>query len=487
LERKQDSAVFLLFFFCLLLWAAYAISITLGDPSVFSLANKVLPSLLLLVLLGAGYWIVRRNSHLVWSPLPWFLGVCAVYYGFGPLQYPFGTQESVWYADQFYPVGEHDLLRTNMLNTAGITLVLLGYQVGMALIPKQRAAYSTIFNIIEMKRLLFGLLVIGIPIKYLLVVPYRLGLLSYVLPGSIQGLSIFTSLSIIVLFVMVHNGANNYRILLYLLIAMELVTGLMSLSKLAVVMVLIMILLGIFFCRPRMNVFITGITLIGLIYIVFLSSFVTYARLAVRVGGLQSQEEFSTSILEYAKEGRLDALGQKPYVQDWWSRLNYANVQAFAMNSYDSGNPGDTYSLIPFTVVPRVLYPEKPIMSRGPEFNELITGSNNSASAPGLFGDAYWNGGWLYVILSCLYAGLVYAIFTNLSIRYIREWKLAYLPVAFIGIMMGMRPDEFFFSSFVGPSFEAIVLYIAIRYFITPVLSAKKLVIDGFGQEMRRI
>ena len=474
LKRKCDPAISLLFFFCLLLWVACVLSITFGDPSSFSLANKVLPSLLLLALLGAGYWIVWRNSHLAWSPLPWFLGVCAVYYGFGPLLYHFGTPESVWYADQFYPVGEEDLLRTNMLNAAGITLVLFGYQVSMAFIPKWKAAYSTTtLNVIEMKRLLFGLLLIGIPVKYLLAVPYRLGLSSYVLPGSIQYLSIFTSLSIIVLFVIIHNGANSYRIPLYLLITAELVASLMSLSKLEVVVVLIMILLGIYLCRPRIIVFIAGGALIGLIYIVFLSPFVTYARFAVRLEGMRSQGELSTSILEYAKEGRLDALDQLPNVQGWWSRLNYANAQAFAMNSYDSGNPGNTYSLIPFTVVPRVLYPEKPIMTRGPEFNELVTGSDHSASAPGLFGDAYWNGGWLYVILSCLYAGLVYAIFTDISIRHIREWKLTYLPVVFIGIMMGIRPDEFFASSFVGPSFQAIVLYIAIRFLITPVLTAK--------------
>ena len=420
---------------------------------------------------------MRRNPHLVWSPLPWFLGVCAIYYGFGPLLYPFGTPESVWYAHQFYPIGEHELLRTNLLNAAGITLVLLGYQVSLALIPRQRAACSTIFNIIEMKRLLFVLLVIGIPVKYLLAVPYRLGLLSYVPPGSILYLAMFTSLSIIVLFVMVHNGLKNYSILLYLLVVTELVTGLMSLSKLEVILVLIMILLGIFLCKPRLGVFIAGGALIGLIYIFFLSTFVGYTRLAVRLDGLRSQEELLTSILEYAEEGRLDALDQSSYVQGSWSRLNYANAQTFAMNSYDSGNPGDTYSLIPFTVVPRVLSPEKPIMTRGPQFNELVMGSDTTASAPGLFGDAYWNGGWLYVILSCLYVGLVYAIFENLSVRYIREWKLAYLPVAFMGIMMGLRPDEFFISSIVGPSFQAIVLYIAIRYLIIPILSAKKFVL----------
>jgi hypothetical protein len=473
LKRKFDPAISLLFIFCLLLWAAYVLSITFGDPTAFSLVNKVFPLMLLLALLGAGYRIVSRNSYLIWSPLPWFLGVCAIYYGFGPLLYHFGTPESVSYVDGFYPVGENDLLRTNMLNAAGITLVLLGYQVGMAFIPKQRAAYSTIFNITEMKRLLFGLLVIGIPVKYLFLVPYRLGLLNYVLPGSILYLSIFTSLSIIVLFFMVHNGANNYRILLYLLIATELVTGLMSFSKLEVVVVLIVILFGIFLCRPRMNVFIAGSALIGLIYIVFLTPFINYGRLALRLGGTSSIVELTTSIHDYTQLEGLDVLGSVPNVQNWWIRLNYANSQVFAMNSYDSGNPGDTYSLIPFTVVPRILYPEKPIMTPGPQFNELVTGSDASSSGAGLFGEAYWNGGWLCVILSCLYVGIVYAIFTSISVRHIPEWELAYLPVIFAGIVMGLCPDGWFVAIFVGPLLQSVVLYFSIRYFIMPVLSAK--------------
>lgn len=478
MKQKCDPAISLLFFFCLLLWTAYVLSITFGDLSAFSLANRVFPSLLLLALLGAGYWIVWRNSYLIWSPLPWFLGVCAVYYGFGPLLYHFGTPESVWYADQFYPVGEHDLLRTNMLNAAGIAFVLLGYQVGMAFIPRQRTAYSTIFNIIEMKRLLFVLLVIGISAKYLLVIPYRMGFLGWVLPGSILSISRFTSIAIIVLFVIVHNGSINYKIPLYLFIATELAVGLMSWSKLEVIVVLLMILLGKFLCDPRINKFLSGCVLIGLIYIFILSPFVSFGRLFVRAEGTQSLRELSTTMSEYAQVGRLDALGQLPYVEDWWMRLNYANAQTFVMNSYDAGNPGDTYSLIPFIVVPRVLYPEKPIMTRGNEFNEIVTGSANNATLPGLFGEAYWNGGWLYVILSCLCLGSIFAIFTDISIRHVQECKLAYLPVVFTGIFIGLRPDDSFVTAVVGPLFEATVLYIATRYFIIPVLSERKFVLS---------
>jgi len=408
---------------------------------------------------------------MVWSPLPWFLGACAVYYGFGPLLYHFGTPESVWYVNQFYPVGEEDLLRTNMLNAAGITLALLGYQVGMALFHRKMPVGRPKYDAVMMRRLLLVFLTIGIPIKYFLVLPYRLGLLGWILPGSIQYFSVFTSLAIIVMFFMVHNGERSYKIPLFLLITTELVIGLMSLSKLEVIVVLIMILLGIFLCTPKFYEFLAGGVLIGIIYIFFLSPFITFGRFAVRLEGIRSLGELSTSALEYAQEDRIDLFGQVPYVQGWWTRLNYANAQAFAMNSYDSGNPGDTYSLIPFTVVPRILYQEKPIMNRGPEFNELVTGSDHSASGAGLFGEAYWNGGWIYVILSCLYVGFVYAIFTVKSIQHISEWRLTYLPVVLIGIITGLRPDDWFAATFVGAFLQAIVLYLSIRYFVTPGLS----------------
>jgi hypothetical protein len=457
-----------LFIFGLLFLSIYVFIFTLGEPSTVSFGNKVLPSLLIPALLGTGYTIVRRNPHLVWSPFPWFLGACAVYYGFGPLMYHFGTQESVWYVDQFYPVGEHDLLRTNMLNAAGITLVILGYQVGIMLFHRKMSLDRPKYDAVMMRRLLFSFLAIGIPIKYFLVLPHRLGLLGWVLPGSIEYLSVLTSLAIIVMFVMVHNGERSYKIPLILFITTELVISLMSLSKLEVIVVLIMILLGIFLCRPRINEFLAGGVLIGIIYIFFLSPFIMFGRLAVREEGMRSLRELSTSVLEYAQEERLDVLSQLPNVQGWWSRLNYANAQAFAMNSYDIGNPGDSYSLLSFTIVPRVLYPEKPYMNPGREFNEIVTGSFDSASGPGIFCEAYWNGGWLFVILSCLYVGIVYAIFTDISTRHIPQWKLAYLPVAFAGIIMGLRPDAWFVATFVGSFIQAIVLYFVIRYFVMP-------------------
>lgn len=463
-----NKTVFSLIIICLVMLTVYFLVFLIDDTSIFPFVNKFFPSLIFLACLLAGYCIVRRDPLYIWSPLPWFLGSCAVYYGFGPLLYHFGTTETVWYSDQFYPVGERDLLRTNMLNAAGITLVLLGYLVCMAFIHKRRGVYSTIFNTIEIKRLLFALLVIGISVKYLLVIPYRMGFLGWVLPGSILNISQFTWVSIIVLFAIVHNGSIKYKVPLYFLIATELAVGLMSWSKLEVIVVLLMILLGKFLCEPRINRFLAGCFLIGLIYIFFLSPFVTFGRLSVRLEGTQSLGELSTTLVEYAKEGRLGALGQLPGVQGWWGRLNYANAQTFAMNSYDGGIPGDTYSLIPFTVVPRVLYPEKPLMTRGPEFNELVTGSDHAASGAGLFGEAYWNGGWLYVILSCLYAGLVFAIFAEVSMRHIAAWRLAYLPVALIGIMTGLRPDDWFVVTFVGSLLQAILLYLVIRFFVMP-------------------
>jgi len=365
-----------------------------------------------------------------------------------------------------------------MLNAAGLTLVILGYQTVIALFYRKMSLGRPKYDPMIIKRLLFGFLVIGIPIKYFLVIPYRLGFLGWVLPGSIQYLSMLTSLAIIVLFVMVHNGARRYKVILYLLISMELVSSLMSLSKLEIILVLIMILLGIFLCETRINRFLSGCAMVAVIYIFFLSPFIAFGRLAVSLEGISSLKELSKSVLEYTKEDQIDALGQLPYVQSWWCRLNYANAQAFAMDSYDGGTPGDTYSLIPFTIVPRILYPEKPIMTRGLEFNEMVTGSSSAASGAGLFGEAYWNGGWLCVILSCLYVGIVYAIFTAISVRYIPELNLVYLPVTFVGIIMGLRPDDWFVATFVGSLLQSAILYFFIRYIIIPVLSHGKIVVS---------
>ena len=64
--------------------------------------------------------------------------------------------------------------------------------------------------------------------------------------------------------------------------------------------------------------------------------------MAYGVQGLTSLSDTQSAIEDFARSGRDDAADLLPGVQSWWSRLNYANAQSFAMTAYDQGHSGDT-------------------------------------------------------------------------------------------------------------------------------------------------
>lgn len=117
-----------------------------------------------------------------------------------------------------------------------------------------------------------------------------------------------------------------------------------------------------------------------------------------------------------SSEARLRALGR---------RFDVASIQGYLVNEYNDGRPGN--SLIDFwaVMVPRVLWPEKPIITRfGTELNiqfYYVPGKSlqtSSSTAPTYSAEAYWNYGPPGVVLISVLLGLGIGWFT-------RCWQLA--------------------------------------------------------------
>jgi hypothetical protein len=361
---------------------------------------------------------------------------------------------------------------------AGVALVALGFYVGMSLFSKKSKLPTTTsnFSFIAIRRQLGFFLAIGVPIKYLLSLPYHFGLLNWVLPGSIEILSVFTGSAIILLFVLVHNGQPQYRLALYMLIGTEVIVSLMTFSKLAVIKTALTVLLGMYLSRPRSRTFIIGVGALMLGYVFFLAPFISYSRVGDNIYGVTSLGKLTTSLQEYQNTGPSGSsvADQGFESQGWWTRLNYAGAQSFAMDAYDNGRGGDSFSLAFYTLTPRFIFPDKPVMTIGPYFNNLVTGNSGSASAPGLFAEAYWNGGWLYVVISCLYVGSIFAMLTVLSSFYITTRRLIFLPCIFISITTGLTPDSWFVATVVGGVVQCAALYFVLLYLVEPLTEPKR-------------
>jgi hypothetical protein len=160
-------------------------------------------------------------------------------------------------------------------------------------------------------------------------------------------------------------------------------------------------------------------------------------------------------------------------IMGYFVRIGLVSPQAFALDAYDRGEPGDTYSLVIYSLVPRFFWRDKPIISYGTEFNRAVTGRANNATLPGFFGEAYWNFGWTGVVLTCAYVGILYAAFTRIVVGSMDANDFRILPLAFFGFHSGARIEEWFAAGYVN-GIPICVVYSLLIYRVSRAISEER-------------
>jgi len=452
----------------------------LADKSLISVANQIGPIVLLIFCLLGAYKSFVGMRFSLFTPLPWFYFAYGIYFGFAPLIYHFGSPESIEYCDYFYPVNELALLRTNLLNSTGIALVLFGYKFARLLFLGGGALLAAPFKPIRLLRICLVFIIAGLLMKFLFSFPYYMGWISWTLPGFINSLSALSRIAIVLLFILVYEGAPRLRWLLYAIVTEELIVALMTLSKLAVIEVIIAVGLGWIVTRqPNLKKLIASGVVLALLYIFILSPFVTYSRILSGTVGVGSIAEIIQSISTYATTTDRDdlnkAAGITLGVQGWWTRLVYTNAQTFAMVDYEEGRGGETIVLALHAFTPRLLYADKPIMTPGRDFTAVIKGvDSETATSAGVMAEAYWNGGWSLVAFIGLFLGVIFRAFSIFAIKKMTSKQFEYLPIMFVGISQGYSICDWFASAYVGPLANVIVFFVLIKYVVTPLIRESK-------------
>ena len=154
-----------------------------------------------------------------------------------------------------------------------------------------------------------------------------------------------------------------------------------------------------------------------------------------------------------------------------WARLSYSNVQTFAMNRYDSGMPGETLKTVMIVLIPRVIWPEKPITTdMAKDFYKLVTGwRGESHLGLGLFGEGYWNFGWFGVVLLGVVTGVIFWVLSGFAVNWMRAGAIEYMPSIFIAINMGILGTTGLFANAIIGATGLIAIY---ALFVSKVLVA---------------
>jgi hypothetical protein len=424
--------------------------------------NQALPIALGVVCAATAVQFIRVDKLMVMSPLFWFLCMSVMYFGIGPVLYYFGSEASVSYALQFYRCSEPSLLKSNMLNAVCIAVVyLVGVIVLMALGPP-RAIPRPVFRPSDRDRFIFITLAIGVPIRYILT-PMNdwLEEKSYI-PQQFLTLGDLVFIDIYLLVYGFVRGDRRWIWILFPLLGWEFLYRLLGGAKLTFFLFGLSAFLGVFMARPNLKIVFLAVAIAIPGYLIM-----TEVTEAVRSAGSMretSYEKRITAVTESAGQNQ----GSREELQKGWIRFAYWTGQAYCIDRYDAGYRGTTVELVYWVFVPRFLFPEKPEMTPGKQFNIELTGNAESKSSPGFFAEAYWSGGWILAVVVSAYVGLLFGVMTRVALYAVRRADYRWLPLVWGGIVCGMRPDDWFVATYVASIPLLFVTCLSLYFVVTP-------------------
>jgi hypothetical protein len=286
-----------------------------------------------------------------------------------------------------------------------------------------------------------------------------------VVSGTVRTLSQVILIAILIGAMYRGRGRRTLHILSLLAATAVSLLGLMSFNKSAVLQPWMVYLFGFYLGRPTAK-------WIGLIVILLVAALIALTRpigdarsmLGNSVIDLRSRAAILESALTPRSDSELSDMGGTA-----WIRLCYVVPQVAAVSFYEAGLGGDDAELLAWVLVPRVLFPNKPIITRsGTDFNFKITGSDTSSTGMGIFISGYYNWGWLGLIAVSTAAGLILAIFAAVARGVVACGSALLLPVAMVGAYMAFRIDGHFVADYWGTFAMVMVPFLIIGFSLSP-------------------
>ncbi len=443
------------------------------DFEVLETANIVGPVWLTITLGISSAALLRHDTANLWAPSFWFRVATAIYFGFGSIVPFLVNATSRIYFESFYAAVPSEYVKQNFVVAASMFVVALTELAVNAVAPQKSAAAQAAVRaqtssdrLESMKKTGLIFLGVGAFIKFGLIMPVILGISSELVAGNVAAFGALSLAGIYLLTVWSLSASLPALIAIFAYVVLEMLAGALMLAKTEVLLPLLVFTIGVVSQRLTLARLIFSAAAITAFFFA-LAPLVSDARDSFNqaaAGGGQVTTGARLQIVAAAAGGSEVGASDEP-LQSGLLRFSYLNAATLAINLYDRGRPGNSFENVLATFIPRILWPDKPILNTGQEFAMLATGrfANNSVS-PGLFAEAYWNFGWLGIPMVMLATGLMLAMFSRYALGVVHQGNWLYMPVLFIGLKMGVTPDGVFVGTFLGSAIMAVFMHFGIKF-----------------------
>jgi hypothetical protein len=449
------------------LWFAVGMTALPGSEDWINTIGLVAFSI---ILTWAAYRQMSLNVASLWTPMLWYRVALLSYFGVGslvPIWVNADTQELM---KGFYSYFGYEIVKLNTVVTVFNLVFICTIKIlFMSLRNKTIAgAFSTnrFMHPSNFSMIVFGsmCLIIGSAVNYFVIFPQVVGWINLSLFSTLANLSVLSWLGyFMVIFWGLENKRREFIIWPIALALGECVIGFFAMSKSVMLMPLVMVSIAfIYHHRSFLRISLFSASFVSLF--MFLSPIITHVRdvNGQYYNGAAAVQDIPSLYLSYFTTGRES--DQYAEVETGWMRLSFVNAGTFAINQYDHGAPGNSYRYWSIVWIPRVIYPNKPIITDvGREMSFAANGNYNSSSSAGFAAEAYWNGGWLATVGIAIFLALVFGLWSMYSYEVIQRkaWHLFFIVL--IGMRMALRVDGAFVSDILGPIALVILAHIALE------------------------
>ncbi len=432
--------------------------------------------------------LAKRGQTLL--PITWYVLGGGIFFGFGVIAG--GLNASEWSA-RLYGGSTGHLVQANLLNSTSVAVVLVVALLVLGLGRRENDTVSpaeTKSEQHEMLTKIFPYLLLGSSIVVLVKFVFFPIVHGLLLRSFLDKAYFFLPSCFLLFGFLLKSLPPRIIFLSGLLMACEVFNGLISFNKSQMLMPMAAYFVGLWTCGRNYRFILSNLIFFVVVFWL-INPMVSVGRhhkkyhpiensLTERIGILQDYvmrkaARTEGSIVQPAAEkpeidlsGHLTNLDRAKAVG---ARFDVASIQGYLIKEYDAGRPGNSLSNAWAVLVPRFIWPDKPVITRvGNELNAKYfndPGQISSSIAPTYSAEAYWNYGTSGAVVVSIYLGVCFGFLSRLAVRAQAGRDPAYLFVAFPALFSAAFVESWIVSTYIGGMAVIVLSYFVASFSIT--------------------
>ena len=440
---------------------------------------------------SAALFVHRVVSGRILEPSTGFIVGAGAYFGFGVVT---GGLHVHPYSAETYGTDTSYLMDVNLLNSASIFIVTF-----ICILVNILSTHSSIekrseINIVYLRKYTphcFAALGLVQIVTLADVLFFDFSILTQSMIAKLD----YISISIFLVAGLIWRNCSQFiKILFLFLLSNDIIFGFIEMSKFRMLDAIFAILFGYCANGVSWRLATSALSLPVLVFIV-INPLVTITRMHYQFYAAVGESYNINDFLDIPRElldpnGRIVVLqgdrglsfdlqnvfSMKEQLASVGRRFDVASIQGFLISEYNNGRPGETLSNFWQAFIPRVIWPDKPIMTNiAVDLHRMYYNdqSQTSAAAPTFSGEAYWNYGWSGVAIVSFFIGLVIGVFDCMC-----RWSLTghfpeYYIIAIPAFIWAAFVESWLIISYLG-QFVIIIALLALCLVVTKLVKVTR-------------